>query len=175
MRNTKHGGAMRRRFLFKLPAIPLLAGLITLLPGRAMAATPSRAQAARPQLVTPTLTAFLDTLLPRDVQSGAASDLGVPQAVLAEAARNALYGRLVDIGCRWLDQAAEGRFADAAPEVQQLIVAWAAQSDWNQVPRRFYELVRQHALEVYYSQPAAWGGLPVSRPPQPLGYPEPWA
>lgn len=174
MKSTKFGGALRRRFLFKLPALPLLAGLSAYLPGVVSAAPPTRAKPASRLSIEPTLVALLDTLLPRDTLSGSASDLGVPNEILAESSRNALYNRLVHAGCQWLDHAAEGSFANASPQVREVIVAWAAQSDWNQVPRRFYELIRQRALGLYYSKPAAWGGTPISRPPQPIGYPEPW-
>jgi hypothetical protein len=54
------------------------------------------------------------------------------------------------------------------------IVQWMSEADWNQIPRRFYELMRQVAIEVYYTDPAAWAGLALQRPPQPFGYPPPW-
>jgi len=173
--NQRHGGALRRRFLARLLSLPFMAGLLAGLPGEAGAATRSRTQVVRDSDIAPALAAFLDTLLPRDASSGSASDLSIPKEILAESHNDPLYTRLLNAGCQWLDQAAEGSFADAAPRVRDVIVAWAAESDWDGVPRRFYELLRQRALELYYSKPEAWGGLPLTRPPQPIGYPEPWA
>lgn len=170
-----HGGALRRRFFANLLALPLMAGLLAYLPGVARAATKNRAQPIVFRNITPTLVAFLDTLLPSDASSGSASDLAIPNEILVESSNDPIYARLLQAGCQWLDLAAEGRFADASPRVREVIVAWAAESDWNQVPRRFYELLRQRALELYYSKPESWGGLPLTRPPQPIGYPEPWA
>lgn len=166
---------MRRRFLARLLTLPFMAGLLAGLPGVANAATLNRALVASDRNIAPTLAAFLDTLLPRDATSGSASDLAIPNAILTESHNDPLFTRLLQVGCQWLDLAAEGRFADATPRVREVIVAWAAESDWDGVPRRFYELLRQRALERYYSNPAAWGGLPLTRPPQPIGYPEPWA
>lgn len=166
---------MRRRFLARLLTLPFMAGLLAGLPGVTSAATRNRALVASDRNIAPTLAAFLDTLLPRDATSGSASDLAIPNAILAESHNDPLFTRLLQTGCQWLDLAAEGRFADATPRVREVIVAWAAESDWDGVPRRFYELLRQRALERYYSNPEAWGGLPLTRPPQPIGYPEPWA
>jgi hypothetical protein len=66
-------------------------------------------------------------------------------------------------------------FCELAFDQQIAVVNWMAHADWNEVPRRFYELMRQVSIELYYSTPAAWHGLPIQRPPQPLGYPPPWS
>jgi hypothetical protein len=78
------------------------------------------------------------------------------------------------VGCRFLDRAAEGSFAASNARVHGVIVDWMSQSDYDEVPRRFYELIRQRAVELYYSRQQAWGGLAISRPPQPVGYPDHW-
>jgi hypothetical protein len=85
------------------------------------------------------------------------------------------FRRLVELGCRWLNLTGGPPFAELTAEQQIAVVEWMSTSDWNQIPRRFYELVRQAAIELYYSDPAAWRGLPIERPPQPLGYPPPWS
>lgn len=131
--------------------------------------------AAKPSaLERRTLAVFLDILLPRDDLSGSASDLGVDAKLWAFAMLDSRFRRLVGLGCRWLDMTGRGGFADLPPAEQVAVVAWMSESDWNQVPRRFYELVRQAAIETYYSDPAALAGLPLQPSPQPLGYPPPW-
>lgn len=165
--SSSNGGGIRRRLVFGL----LASAAGTCLTG-AWAAPVTAAGLGRTRKAT--LTAFLDTLLPRDEFSGSASDLGVPASILAESATDPLRGRLIRVGCRWLDLAAGARFTTLDADTQEKIVTWAAGSDWDRVPRRFYEILRQRAVELYYSRPQAWAGLPISRPPQPLGYPEPW-
>ncbi len=131
--------------------------------------------AARPSAVERrTFAAFLDALLPRDDLAGSASDLRVDEQLWALASLDGRFGRLVALGCQWLNLTGTGSFADLAPSDQIKVIEWMSASDWNQIPRRFYELVRQTAVETYYSNPAAWGGLPIKAPPQPLGYPPPW-
>jgi hypothetical protein len=157
----------RRRFVSRLALA--LTGLSGWRNGAAAAA-----QAATAPSLETTLTAFLDTLLPADALSGSASDLGVHRTLLAESAGDALYARLIAAGCQFLDRAAEGSFAGSSARVREVIVEWMAQSDYDEVPRRFYEIVRQRGVELYYSQPQAWGGVPIRRPPQPIGYPDHW-
>lgn len=121
-----------------------------------------------------TLAAFLDTLLPRDALSASATGLGVDEGLWAYAREDGQFGQLLALGCTWLDQT-QGPLFHALAEAQQIaIVRWMADSDWQQIPRRFYELTRQLAVEIYYSHPASWGGLALQRPPQPIGYPPPW-
>lgn len=145
-----------------------------------MLALPRSATAAQQRVETPgaviatTLAAFLDTLLPRDALSGSASDLGVPASILAESAGNSAYSDLIGNGCKWLDLAAQGNFAGSAPHARHAIVARMADAKWDTMPRSFYEVLRQRAIEIYYGRPEGWGGLPISRPPQPIGYPDYW-
>lgn len=121
-----------------------------------------------------TFAAFLDTLIPRDSSSGSASDLRIDQGLWQIAGEDQRFHQLLQIGCQWLNMTGSTSFTNLPPEQKTAIVMWMAKSDWNQVPRRFYELVRQLALELYYSQPTTWGGLPIQSPPQPRGYPPPW-
>ena len=164
------GGAARRRFFSGF----LLVAAQTSLFGWPRAGVSAEPAPPDPAALAATFAAFLDTLLPRDDASGSASDLGLPGAILKEARGDELYTRLIRVGCSWLDRAAEGSFAAAPPRVHGIIVTWMADSDWDEVPRRFYELLRQRAVELYYCQPEAWAGLAITRPPQPVGYPDHW-
>jgi hypothetical protein len=121
-----------------------------------------------------TFAAFLDVLLPRDTYSGSASDLKVDLTLRRFAKQDARFQRLVELGCTWLNMTGQGSFANLTANDQIKVVEWMASSDWNQIPRRFYELVRQAAIEIYFSEPASLAGLPVKSPPQPLGHPPPW-
>lgn len=161
------GGALRRRFLIRLAA----AGPGLLLPKLLHAAAPTPG----PEHLGATLAAYVDTLLPADALTPAASALGVHRSILDDAAGNAFLQRLFDVGSAWLDQAADGPFRAATPAVRAVVVDWMATAPLQHVPRRFYEILRAQAIERYYSQPAALAGLAVMRPPQPLGYFEPWA
>lgn len=119
--------------------------------------------------------AFLDVLLPHDELSGSATDLRVDDKLWEFSESDPRFRRLVQLGCRWLNLTGGPPFADLTAEQQIAVVEWMSKSDWNRIPRRFYELVRQAAIELYYSEPEAWRGLPIERPPQPLGYPPPWS
>jgi hypothetical protein len=63
----------------------------------------------------------------------------------------------------------------ATPEVRVVIVSWMSTSAWDQIPRRFYEILRQRVIELYYARTDTLGGLHIRQPPQPDGYPQPWA
>ena len=136
------------------------------------------ALAAAPPTPTPleraTFAAFLDVLLPRDAYCASATALGVDAKLWTFAQLDSRFARLLGLGCHWLNLTGGPGFADLPDRQKIVLVQWMSASDWNQVPRRFYELVRQVAVEVYYSEPAAWAGLALQRPPQPLGYPPPW-
>ena len=121
-----------------------------------------------------TFASFLDELLPRDSLSGSATDLGIHIALADIAKEDARFSKLIEQGCMWLNWASESRFASLSEEDRIKLISWMTESDWNQVPRRFYELVRQAAVEIYYSDPRALKGLPLNNAPQPLGYLPPW-
>jgi len=142
--------------------------------GRAFDIPDALAAPAPSPLRRATFSAFLDVLLPRDALSGSATDLRVDKQLLELADTDARFHRLIELGCDWLNMTGGPPFTELAAEQQIAIVEWMSQSDWDGVPRRFYELVRQTAVEAYYSDPASWRGLPISRPPQPLGYLPPW-
>ena len=142
--------------------------------GRAFDVSPAFAGAAPSPLEQTTFAAFLDVLLPRDDLSGSATDLRVDGQLWDLAKGDARFRRLIGLGCQWLNATGGPPFAELSGEQQSAVVEWMSHSDWNEVPRRFYELVRQTAVTAYYSDPAAWRGMPIKRPPQPLGYPPPW-
>jgi hypothetical protein len=122
-----------------------------------------------------TLAAFLNTLLPADELSGSASNLGVDRQIWTFSNTSPDFRKLLDYGCRWLNMTGGIPFSDLPSEQQIAVVDWMSRADWNEIPRRFYELVRQVAVELYYANPAALSGLPVKRSPQPSGYPPPWS
>lgn len=142
--------------------------------GPAFDVSPAIAGAAPSLREQTTLAAFLDVLLPRDDLSGSATDLRVDAQIWTLAENDAHFRRLTGLGCEWLDATGGPPFAELTTEQQIAVVEWMANSDWNQIPRRFYELVRQTALVAYYANPAAWRGMSIARPPQPLGYLPPW-
>lgn len=156
-----------RRRLYKIVGAFLLSASIKSVSAASQTPANKRDQA--------TLAAFLNTLLPADELSGSATDLGVDRQLWAFAKTSADFRKLVDYGCRWLNMTGSTPFADLPGEQQIAIVDWMSRADWNEIPRRFYELVRQVAIELYYSNPAALNGLPLHRSPQPQGYPPPWS
>lgn len=142
--------------------------------GQAFDVSPALAAAAPSPSERATFAAFLDVLLPRDALTGSATDLRVDEQLWLLSDSEARFRRLVVLGCQWLNMTGGPPFTELAAGQQIAVVEWMSHSDWNEVPRRFYELVRQTAVEVYYSDPAAWRGLSIEHPPQPLGYLPPW-
>ena len=124
--------------------------------------TPRSAQPA-------TLRAFIDHLIPADDLTPAASTLQVHQRVWAEAQQDPDGVRLVGTVCRWLDGYGDG-FERLSEAERETLVAWMAKAPWESPQRRFFHWVRERAFTHFYSQPASWRGLPVQRPPQPMGH-----
>lgn len=142
--------------------------------GQAFDISPAHAASSPSALERATFAAFLDVFLPRDALTGSATDLDVDKQLWEFSETEARFRRLIELGCQWLNLTGGPPFKELSDEQQIAVVEWMASSDWNQIPRRFYELVRQTAIELYYSDPRAWKGLPIARPPQPFGYPPPW-
>jgi hypothetical protein len=143
----------------------LCAGLAPLLPAR-LAAQDDGAFAS--------LGAVLDTLLPDDGLTPAASALGIEAELRALIAGNDLMTRLFAAALGWMDGLAPVPFRDL-PEADRLAVLDAmATADPNQVPGRFYHILRALAVELYYARPESLAGLPLAPAPQPFGYPPPW-
>ncbi|NNK78023.1 MAG: hypothetical protein HKP40_04845 [Litoreibacter sp.] len=141
----------------------------------AVSGLPGHAQQVSATIDADTLAAFVDILLPADDLSPAASALGVP-AELEEFGRDEpQFGRLLAVGTSWLNQTGSGPFHALTPGDQALVVDWMSRSDFNQIPRRFFHLVRLVSIELYYARPEAIAGFPVAVAPQPDGYPPPWS
>jgi hypothetical protein len=115
-------------------------------------------------------TAYCDTLVPADELTPAASALGVPGAILGDVRGNALAERLVAAGCDWLDAACAGDFASAVELTRVAAVERMQAMPWESPAGRFHAVMRNTVLADYYVQPAAWRGLALDRPPQPLGF-----
>lgn len=121
-----------------------------------------------------TLSAFVDVLLPADPHSPAASAFGTAETLLELGLEQPLFARLLDVGCNWLNQTGGPPFRKLAEDQKILVTDWMSKADFNEIPRRFYHLVRLVAIEHYFSHAGAIAGLPLNSSPQPIGYPPPW-
>ena len=121
-----------------------------------------------------TIAGFVDTLIPHDEVSPAASTLGVHTDILSFASNVPDLGEFLSAGAAWLNQTGGLSFADLTEVDRMAIVGWMAQSDTSGAPYRFYELVRLLAVEFYYARPEAIAGFPLNDTPQPKGYLPPW-
>lgn len=160
---------MSQHYSVELTRRQLLLGVLwagTLIgPGRLLAASP-------PPEVAPTFRAFIDTLLPADDHSPAASALGIDRLLLDNSRHSRGLRALLEGGCRWLDQQAGGDFTRLDAAQQLRLVDWMATANAGAGPRVFYDRYRHNALLAYYAMPEAWGGMPLPHPPQPRGYRE---
>jgi len=120
------------------------------------------------------LQAWLDTLLPADEFSPAASELGVDIRIVGKALGNPDYLRLIRAGCRWLDQQAMARgaqpFARLDAPGRENVVRLAEQATMKSIPRMFFEYTRADAFLFFYTQQETWGMLDYPGPPQPRGF-----
>ena len=115
----------RRRFL----GISVLAGLWASACGRTLRPPPAGSERLG------TLEAYLDTLIPADATPGAV-ELGVPEKILARAARNTRYRELIERGCAWLDRQARKHGAahfGALNESQRALIVRLARKDRKSV------------------------------------------
>lgn len=152
----------RREALSALAAGCLLA--ITGLPAPARAAT-IRERA---------LDAFLDTLLPEDRFGPSASTLGTRDTLIGFAPEGTDFHRLLALGTQWLDGLSARPFADLPPQTRTDVMRYLEGADVNEIPGRFYRVVRQAAMELYHARADTISGLPLNPAPQPEGYPPPW-
>lgn len=157
----------RRRF------IQLLVSLGTFLPTHFLLAVPQGQSGGKVSLNS--LGPYLDTLLPED-KTPSATGLGVDQALLEAARKKPRFGRLIALGCEWLDQQAKGlgaaEFASLGEMSRATIVAAAEKAPPNSLPHYFFKTTLNFAFQHYYAQPASWQGLGYMGPPQPRGYPD---
>lgn len=127
--------------------------------------------------VPQTFRAFIDTLIPADEISQAASAFGVDTIILEFANTNEAYKLLILQGCEWLNAAARyegnksGKFAQQPESARIKIIEVAEHTDKNKAgPARFLKTVLRHANSIYYSRPEVWRTLGYSGPPQPNGF-----
>lgn len=118
------------------------------------------------------LSIFLDTLIPADHITPSASAVGVTDDILTIAANDKLLNKLITLGCQWLDLQTEVRFSELPEEYRIRLLEWMSNAGTNSLPRKFFVITRHLAMSHYYRKPDSWKGLPVSRPPQPIGYPD---
>lgn len=122
------------------------------------------------------LQAWVDTLLPADVHSPGAGELGVHTRIADKAAGNPATLKLVRAGCRWLDQQARGRakavFTELDEQDREALVRQAENSAPKSLPRVFFQHTREYAFQFYYARPESWAMLEYPGPPQPRGFPD---
>lgn len=120
------------------------------------------------------LAEIVDLILPADAMSPSASDLGVHTEIQNTIAGHPLLRRLFEYGLTWIDQVGGRPFLELPREAQLQILNFAEQADFNQVPGRFFAVLRVLACELYFSQTEAIAGYPLNDAPQPDGYLPPW-
>ncbi len=118
---------------------------------------------------------LVDLILPQDAQSPAASALFVHVELQEVVQSHELLARLFEYGLSWLDQVGGRPFLDLPEAVQIEILQFASQADFNQVPGRFFAVLRLMACDIYFSKAEAIEGYPLQVAPQPEGYPPPWS
>lgn len=134
----------------------------------ALAARPS-SRGPRSERMPATWTLWLDHLIPADEWTPSASGLGVDRQLWAESLKDHAYAQLVQFGCQWLDRYHPQGLAGLTEDEREQLAVWMSQAPWESPQRRFFELVRDHAMKLYYLQPAARRGTLLEYPPQPMG------
>ena len=158
----------RRTFVLNALGAPLLA--------RAeLIDAPVSRSSPKEVLLTNNLAAWVDTLLPADGASPAASALGVHLSV-AEAARDIdKQNQLLNEAVHWLDTEARrrygARFSDLEHKAKEAIVRVAEAAPAGSLPRYFFLKTLNDAYIYYYSHPRSWAPLGYAGPPQPSGFP----
>jgi hypothetical protein len=123
----------------------------------------------------PTVAAYIDTLLPDDGVTPAASALGVDTEVSAFLASTPQVGDAALLMCDWLDKPGPIRFAMRSERQRLEIMDLLATAPQSTLEGWFYSTLRLLAIEFYYAKPEALVGLNLSAAPQPEGYLPPWA
>ena len=120
------------------------------------------------------LRAWIDTLLPADEVSPAASELKVDANIAQVARGNQDYLRLITMGCLWLNQQAGKQGGQAFEQLddsdREQIVNLAEQAPARSAPKVFFERTRLDAFHYYYARPESWSMLNYPGPPQPYGF-----
>ena len=120
-----------------------------------------------------TLTAVVDTIVPRDRDPGAV-DVGVVDALLSKLARDADGQRLYRQGCTLVEEAAHAggaaSFRSLDADGRERIFLSTARGTPESMNRRFFERARHDVLSLYWSTETAQRVVGY-RPPR-GGYPE---
>lgn len=140
----------------------LSAGLAPLLPRAGLAAGPGDLAS---------LGAVLDRLLPADDLSPSATALGIDAEIAAFLGDEGPLLQLFALALDWMDGLDGRPFRDLPTMRQAQILDAMAAGDPDQIPGRFYHILRALAVEFFYARPEALGGLPLHPAPQPEGYP----
>ena len=123
-----------------------------------------------------TFVAFVDTLIPADRHTPAASDLDIPRRLIDATKRTPAYIKLLKLGCRWLDRRARtvhgSVFVTLSERQKEKIVDQVAGVTAKGLPYAFFHSVRQNALTLYYARSESWAALGYDGPPQPNGFPD---
>ncbi len=118
-----------------------------------------------------TLRIFVDALLPADNLTPAASALEVHTQILKDAEQDSALRQLIEGGCQWLEQSIGSLATLDSSQLERLLQAMS-EAGWDSGPKTFFYQIRDRAVMYYYADPRAWVGSAISRPPQPMGYPE---
>lgn len=124
-----------------------------------------------------TLTVLVETLLP-DGEFPGAVRTNVMAALLAEPRPTRQQRRALVEGVQLLDSEARRRgaagFTELKPEQRLDVVDVCARAEEGTLPRFFYRIVRDRAMQLHYANPIAWAAVRFPHPPQPQGYPAYW-
>ncbi len=162
---------MQRRSVLKILCV---AQFLTAGVGRAAVSTVEGKTPHRPNGPHALFTVFVDTLIPADDESPAASELGVAKKMLDTINRSASLKALYSEGLKWLDRTAHQmhtkNFIDLEEPQRVDIISLAEKADHASVQRKFFREMRDWAMELYYSHPDTWSSFGQLHPPQPVGY-----
>lgn len=121
------------------------------------------------------LGAVLDTILPPDELSPSPSSLGIDRDIQDIVLANPLLERLFGAALGWMDGLADRPFRDLTDAQRIEILTFMQSADFNQIPGRFFHIVRAFCCELYFAREEAIAGFPLNAAPQPTGYMPPWS
>ena len=121
------------------------------------------------------LGAVIDTILPADDLSPAPSSLGVDREIADMVLANPMLERLFGAALGWMDGLADRPFRELSDEQRIEVLTFMESADFNQIPGRFFHIVRAFCCELYFARAEAISGYPLEPAPQPSGYPPPWS
>jgi hypothetical protein len=165
----------RRWFLRNTVATPfLLTGLLESKLASAAEITLPRPLPARIKIDETSFAAWMDTLLPGDGTSPAASTIGVNTTLRELAKKNRRLAELLAHGLQWLDDEAAGSrprpFALTSQARRDDIAELAQNSPDNTLQNRFFVLTLNQGYHYYYADRRSWQALHYPGPPQPAGF-----